>query len=251
MKILEYGDNKKKKIILIHGFQMHLDSIKEYIEKFKNDYCVIVPILPGHDPKNKEEFESFNKCLSEFEEYYIKKYGNEAYAVIAFSMGGVFASYIWQSKKIKIKKIIMESSPLLKWNNIMIKMMTSQYIKLTNKTRQRDDKTIKQAVQTIVRKENLESFLDMMDNMSDETITRYLKEVGAYNLPKNIDTKETEVYYLYGGKISEIIFKKVGKYIGRNYKNSHIKCIPGKGHCEDAILNPKEKAQELMELLNN
>ena len=36
--------------------------------------------------------------------------------------------------------------------------------------------------------------------MSDETIINYLKEVGKFNLPKNIDSSNTEIYYDYGGK---------------------------------------------------
>ena len=57
MQILEYGNSNNDKVILIHGFQMPLDSLNEYINILKKDYFVIVPILPGHNPNDKEEFE--------------------------------------------------------------------------------------------------------------------------------------------------------------------------------------------------
>lgn len=250
MQILEYGKKTNNKIILIHGFQMPLDSLNEYINILKKDYFVIVPILPGHNPNDKEEFETFSKCLSEFEDYYITNNGKDVYAIIAFSMGGVFASYIWQNRKLEIKKIIMESSPLLKWNKIMINMMTKQYISMTDKTRKRNKKIVNQAINSIVREENLDSFLVMMDNMRDQTIRNYLHEVGVYNLPNDIYTPNTEIYYSYGGKVNEFIFKKVGKYINRNYSNSRINCIKGKRHCEDVIFNPEEKIKEFIRILN-
>ena len=250
MEILEYGDSKKNKIILIHGFQMHIDSLKVYIDTLKKDYCVIVPVLPGHNPDIKEEFESFERCLDEFEEYYINKFGNEAYAIISFSMGGVFFFFFWKNAKIKINKIIMESSPLLKWNDLMINIMTKQYLSLTRATRERNPKIITQATNSIVLEENLDSFLKMLDNMSDETIINYLKEVGKFNLPNNIDSSNTDIYYDYGGKINEIIFKKVGKYISKYYDNAYIHCIEGKGHCEDAIFQPEKKVKELIKKLN-
>lgn len=144
----------------------------------------------------------------------------------------------------------MESSPLLKWNNLMINIITKQYLSLTRDTRERNPKIITQATNSIVLEENLDSFLKMLDNMSDETIINYLKEVGKFNLPKNIDSSNTEIYYDYGGKINEIIFKKVGKYISKYYDNAYIHCIEGKGHCEDAIFQPEKKVKELIKKLN-
>ena len=61
MKILEYGDSKKNKIILIHGFQMHIDSLKVYIDAFKKNYFVIVPVLPGHNPDYNCKYEFCNR----------------------------------------------------------------------------------------------------------------------------------------------------------------------------------------------
>lgn len=249
MQILEYGDLNKDKIILIHGFQMHLDSMKTYINVLKKDYCVIVPILPAHNPDIKEEFESFNKCLKEFEQYYISKFGNIAFAIISFSMGGVFGSYIWKNSRIKINKIIIESSPLLKWSNFTISIMTKFYLSLTDAARKRNKRIINKAIKSIVLEENLDSFLAILDNMSNDTIIKYLKEVGKFNLPNNIDSTNTKIHY-YGGKINEIIFKKVAKYITKHYKNSYIHFIKGKGHCEDVIFDSKKKVKELINLLN-
>ena len=51
--------------------------------------------------------------------------------------------------------------------------------------------------------------------------------------------------FFISGKINEIIFKKVAKYITKHYKNSYIHFIKGKGHCEDVIFDSKKKVKEL------
>ena len=100
-----------------------------------------------------------------------------------------------------------------------------------------------------VPEDKLDVFLAMMDNMSDTTITNYIRQIGSYKLPSNIDTPNTEVYYYYGTKINEILAKKTAEYIRRNYPNSKIKCFQGKGHCEDSLLNPSVMIAELDNVL--
>lgn len=111
MQILEYGNPEYEKIIFIHGFESPYQIWNDYVEYYKEKYCVIVPILPGHNVNKKEDFESFHKCVEELENYYISKHGNKVFAIYGMSMGGVFASRVWQNQKIGIDKLIMESSP--------------------------------------------------------------------------------------------------------------------------------------------
>ena len=40
----------------------------------------------------------------------------------------------------------------------------------------------------MVKEKHLEIFLKLLDNMSDTTIVNYLKAVGSFKLPPNIDT---------------------------------------------------------------
>ena len=249
MEILEFGNKENKKIILIHGFQSPYQVWNEYIEYYKNKYYIIVPILPGHNPNKKEDFISFDNVVKEIEDYYISRYGNEVYAIYGMSMGGVVTAQLWQNKKLNAKKIIMESSPLISSGKFMSKMLINTYLMLTHKTQQRDKKVVEQAVNSIISKDKLDVFLEMMDNMSDEAIINYLKEIGKYKLPNNIDTLNTNVYYYYGTKINEILAKKTAKYIKKYYPNSNIICFKGKGHCENSLLNPKEMIKELEKIL--
>lgn len=249
MEILEFGNKNKQKLIFINGFQSPHQSINDYIEYYKNDFHILVPILPGHNPNKKEEFISFDSCAKEIEEYFITHYGNEIYAIYGISMGGVLATHLWKNMTLKIDKLIIESSPILSYGKLITHILTKYYLKMTHKARQRDEKTIKQAVNTLVTENNLNVFLQLLDQMTDETIKNYIKEIGKNKFPKNISNQNTEIVYFYGSKLKEIVFKKIAIYISKHYQNSKIICQKGKGHCEDTLLNPKNKIKQLDNIL--
>lgn len=249
MEILEFGNPKQEKIILIHGFESPYQIWDDYVEYYKNDYCLIVPILTGHNINEDTDFESFEKCVKELEDYYIKKHGNKVFAIYGMSMGGVFASILWQHQNIKISKLIMESSPLLGFENVMVSILTKQYLTITHKAQAGDKKTVRGAVDSMVTEDKLEIFMELLNHISDTTIKNYIKEIGKHKLPANINTPETEIYYLYGGKINEVLFKKVAKFIEKNYQNSNTICFKRKGHCEDALLKPQEHIKVINKIL--
>ena len=249
MEILEYGNPKNEKIILIHGFQSPYQIWDDYIDYYKNDYCVIVPILAGHNINKNDDFISFDICAKELEEYYVTKYGNKVFAIYGMSMGGILASYIWKNKNIEIEKLILESSPLLSWNKLMTNYFTKWYLNITHKTQNRDERTIKQAVGTIISEDKEKVFLELFDHLSDKTIINCIQEVGKFNLPGDINTPNTEIYYFYGSKINEILFGKVAHYLKKNYQNTTAICLKGKGHCEDALMNPEEHIKTLNQVL--
>lgn len=165
------------------------------------------------------------------------------------SMGGVLASILWQNQNIQIDKLIMESYPLLGFGNMMTNILTRQYLTITHKAQARDKKTVRQAVNSMVTEDKLDIFMELLDHISDTTITNYIREIGKHKLPSDINIPETEIYYLYGGKINEILFRKVAKFIEKNYSNAETICLNGKGHCEDALLNPQEHIKVLNKVL--
>ena len=59
MEILEFGDRNKRKIIFIHGFQCPYQIWEKYIEHYQKDYHIIIPIMPGHNPKKQKNFSLF------------------------------------------------------------------------------------------------------------------------------------------------------------------------------------------------
>lgn len=240
MRILEYGNTNNPTIMLVHGFESPYQIWIDYIEHYKENYHILVPILPGHDVQEKSEFNSFDDTAKEIENYCISKSINHIYAIYGMSMGGVLASYLWKNKRLTFEKVILESSPLLPFGKYMTQMLIKQYLSITKKARERNQKVVRNAINSMVTEDMLDVFLELLDNISDETIKNYLYAVGQFKLPSDVDTPNTQIIYFYGGKINEFVFRNVAKYIKKNYKNSITICSKGKGHCEDALLHSNE-----------
>lgn len=248
MEILEFGDREKRKIILIHGFQMPYQIWNKYIDYYKNDFHIIVPIMPGHYPNHTENFVSFSETAKEFESYYISKYGEEVFAVYAMSMGGVLAAVLWRNRRLKIEKIIFDGSPLVPFNRFVKKMIPSFYLNVTHKTQRRDKKTLEQA-KNIYPQDSFNDFLKLLDTMTDTTIRSCIEAVTNFQLADNLDNQNTVIYYYFGTKFNEIMARKTAKFISKHYKNSIIKCFMGKSHCEMTLFFPELMVKELDEIL--
>ena len=249
MEILEFGDRSKRKIILIHGFQCPYQIWEKYIGHYQKDFHIIIPIMPGHNPKKKEEFLSFSQISNELEDYYISRYGENVYAIYGMSMGGILAANLWQNRRLKIAKVIFDGSPLVSVNNIMKKIMIHFYLNITHKSQQRDAKTLEQAAKSICPQEYLNDFLQVLDHMSDTTITNYINDIASFRLQDDIDTPNTKIYFYYGTTVNEMLAKKSAEFIAKKYDNSIIKCFKGKGHCENALLHPDLMIKELNNVL--
>lgn len=245
MEVLEFGDKSKRKIILIHGFQSPYQVWDKYIEHYKKDFHVIVPIMPGHNAEAKEDFISFAETAKALEDYYIPRYGKDVYVVYGMSMGGVLTATLWQNEKLNIENVIFDGSPLTSFSSIIEKMMIRFYLNITHKTQQRDRKTLEQAVKSIISKENLNAFLQVLDSMSDTTIINCISDIAKFKLSANIDATNTRIYFYHGTAANEMLAKKSAKYILKNYPNAVIKCFKGKAHCENSLLHPELMIKEL------
>ena len=249
MKILEFGDSSKRKIILIHGFQSPWQVWNKYIEYYKKDFHIIVPIMSGHNPDVKEDFISFSTEAKEIEDYIIPRYGKEIYAVYGMSMGGVLTATLWQNEKLHFEKVIFDGSPLVSLNDFMKRFMKKFYLDITHKSQRRDKKTVEQATKVIISEENLGNLLDVLDNMSDITVENSIDGISDFKLKQDIDTPNTIVYFFHGTAPNEMLAKKSAKYVRKYYPTTMIKCFKGKFHCENALFNQEIMISELDRVL--
>ena len=249
MKILEFGDKSKRKLILIHGFQSPYQVWNKYIEHYEKAFHVIVPIIPGHDPMQNEDFISLANTVGELEDYFISRYGERVYAVFGMSMGGVLAAALWQNKRLSIEKVIFDGSPLVSVNSFVRRMMLSFYLDITHKSQQRDKKTLEQACKSIITPENLSDLLAVLDNMSDTTIINCINDITDFRLSGDIDTEDTGIYFFHGTAANEMIAKKSAKYILKNYPYAVVRCFKGKAHCEISLFEPEVMIKELDSIL--
>ena len=58
MRILEFGDKQKEKIVLIHGINIPWQMWNEEINIYSEQYHVIVPVPNGYDTEGDAPFVS-------------------------------------------------------------------------------------------------------------------------------------------------------------------------------------------------
>ena len=248
MEILEFGNKSNNKIVLIHGFQSPYQVWKEYINYYEPYFQIIVQVLDGHSQSEKEDYVSFDKMVLELENYLINNHGNNIFCVYGMSMGGIVACKLFENGKINISNLILDGTPVVSYSNFLNNKMKKKYIKLSDKIRSRDKKTMDKACKSIITRDKLDYFCKVIDNMSNEVIVKYLDEVCKYQL-KNDVSSYSQIYYYHGTKMNEHLSKKSAKFIKKNYSNSSIICFKGKGHCENSLLNSKVMITELDKIL--
>ena len=249
MEILEFGNKEKPKIILIHGFQSIWQIWEKYIDYYKEDYHLIVPIIEGHNPDKMEDFKSFNDSASFLENWYINNYGNEVYAIFGMSMGGILATTILKNNKLRIKKIILDGSPLASCNWLLKFILRKFYLNITHKTQKRNPKAIENARNFLFPSNREKEFLSLIDQMDDKIIIRFINAISDYKLSNNLDIKNTKIYYYHGDKLNEMLSKKTARYLKETYPSIKITCFKGTNHCEGLSMNYDNCIKILNEIL--
>jgi len=145
--------------------------------------------------------------------------------------------------------VIFDGSPLVSYNAFLKGFMKKFYIDITHKSQQRDKKTVKQATKVIISEDNLEYFLEVLDNMTDVTVENSIEGIADFKLGPSINTPNTTVYFFHGTAFNEMLAKKSAKYVGKYYPTTVIKCFKGKFHCENALFNPEIMISELDKIL--
>lgn len=248
MRVYHYGNESNPPLILIHGFQCPLGIWQWHVTRYKKDFHVIVPELPGHNPECYESFSSFQNCAIHIEEFCKTCNATKSVSIYAISMGGLVASLLWQRGILEIDRIIMESSPLLPMGKIWSRFSTKFYINIGKKTRNGDAKTLENA-KKLIHPNNLDSFITIVKNLKDSDIDAFITEISNFKLPDNLKAPDQLLCYIYGGSISEMFFYIVSKYIKRKYPTAKTIRLKGMGHCEELLLRPEDNIKRIDKLL--
>ena len=228
MNFETYGGKDNKAIILIHGAFVSWKMWSEYIETFKKDYFVIVPILDGHDVENKSIFTTIQKSASDIADYVCKTYGKNVLAVIGISLGGVIATEILVQKKLNIEKAIIDGAYLTTMSPWLCKIFAKIMVKLSHGIKSRN-KTFKYIINQKFSPKTIEEIYRICPNMSDETIENIAFSNYSYTIPDSIANGITDIAYWYGEKEKRLLSKSA-KQLSKLVLSSQIEEFEGLGH---------------------
>lgn len=240
MRFIEAGKSNQKVILLIHGMQVPWQVWNSHIEYFSKFYHVIVPILSGHDPEEANTFLSIQEEAVQIEDFLIHHKKTELMAICGVSMGGAISTLLWKRGNLQIKNLIMDGAPLLPYNKIISNILVKQYLYLSAKVKKRDTKTLAKCEANFIPPKYMKYFLDMIDNMREETIQNCVISISKYRLDIDRNMKNVNLTYFYGTGINEYYSKKAAKYLLSEYPQAKIHCLKGCSHCEIYAYKPEQ-----------
>jgi hypothetical protein len=245
MRILEFGDKQKAKIILIHGLNIPWQMWVEEITIYSKEYHVIVPVLSGHDIEQNLPFISITEEAEQVKKFVIEKYGKSVYMIIGMSMGAAIALSAVSDGNLQTEYLVFDSGVFVSTNPLLLQINNKMELSYINKTKARNAKTLKQL--NIVYGEKLAPYYIAMvdDAMTTENFLAAAHSIGTFTFPKQLKLPNTKIIAFHGTVLMEIQAKKSAKYLKQYFPQAYIKVFQGNQHGELSVNQPKKFVEEI------
>ena len=122
-----FGNKENKAVVLIHGVLTPWQIWNTAIEKFSNDYYVVVPELDAHTEETPTVFNSVEEEAEQIREYIVKELGGQVFLLAGLSMGGRIAATLAKNEDLRIENMVLDGAPLDKANGLMRAVTKASY----------------------------------------------------------------------------------------------------------------------------
>ena len=245
MKVIEYGKENEKVVMLLHGGGLSWWNYKDVAECLKNDFHVILPILDGHADSD----DSFGSIEENAERIiaYIDEYCNGSIAVLGgLSLGGQILVEIL-SQRVDICQVALIESALvkpMKMTHCMIKPMMNMSYGLIKK---RWFAKL-QFASLKMKPELFEGYYEDTCKISKLDMIAFLEANSSYAVKEGIGETKAKVHICVGEKEQGIMIRSAEE-LSELMPNSSLDIIPGLYHGEYSINRAKEYASKVRKLM--
>ena len=265
---IEYENNNKKKVILLHGFHDYIDRYDEIAKMIhKNGFDVYVLEYRNHGLLKKDDVADFGekglKGIAEDIEYFIRlKLSGVKYDDIIFlgnGLGALLTMYILENNQ--YKNSVLVSLPLEKtFSILMSRLITYIEIKLGIK------KSILNKINGIVNKNekgsSLYSWLSRdsfeVEKLEKDSVVyklaspKYFNDIFNFNKKIKKDIKKirefSNILLVYGDKDPLVLDSKLKKHMQKINNNRKIKFLKVKNG-RHLLYNEINKEEIIMEII--
>ena len=239
-----FGNKENKAIVLIHGMLTPWQIWNTAIERFSNNYYVVVPELDGHTEQEPSVFTSVKDESDKIIEYIRDELGGKVHVLAGLSMGGRIAATLAQSSDITIDILVLDGAPLTKINVFLKFIFKKNYKLIVKKSKARDAKTLESAKKDFLPEERIEDYLKVADNMTPESINAVIDTVFTdfeYKTYSNIK----KILFMHGTEGSESEAHKCAVKLKEANPQTEIRSFDGLAHAELACFKPEQWVREV------
>ncbi len=239
-----FGNKANKAVVLIHGMLTPWQIWNTAIEKFKDDYYVIVPELDAHTEEEPTVFNSVEEEADKIREYIIKELDGQVFLLAGLSMGGRIAATIAKCKDLKIENLVLDGAPLANINGLMKFIFKKNYNSIIYRSKARDTKVLESAKKDFLPEERIEDYLKIADNMGPDSVNAIIDTVFedfGFEAYKN----GMRILFMHGTKGNESVARKCALRMKELNPQTEIRCFEGFAHAEMACFKPEQWVKEV------
>ena len=209
-----YGNKENRAVVLIHGMLTPWQIWNTAIEKFKDDYYVIVPELDAHTEATPTVFHSVEEEAEKIREYLLKELDGKVFLLAGLSMGGRIAATLAKSEDLQIENMVLDGAPLDKANCLMRAVTKASYKSIIMKSKKHDPKIMEQAKKDFLPEDMLPYYIKIAENMIMVSVDNIIDSVfSKFTFTKYAD--DMRILYMHGTKGKEASVHKLALRMNR------------------------------------
>ncbi len=243
-----FGNKENKAVVLIHGVLCPWQIWNTAIEKFKENYYVIVPELDAHTEEIPTAFNSVEEESEKICEYITDELNGQVCLLAGLSMGGRIAATIAKREEIKIENLVLDGAPLMKINDLFKSIMKNNYKTIISKSRARNPKIKKAFERDFLPVEYWETFLMIADRMDKQSVDNIIDSVFVpFEFIKY--PSDMRILFMHGTKSNEAVSKRGALKMKALNPEMEIRCYEGYAHAELACSKSEQWVREVEEFI--
>ncbi|MDO4632970.1 MAG: alpha/beta hydrolase [Eubacteriales bacterium] len=250
MTVHEFGKENDTCIVLIHPSLVMWDYFERVIPLLEKDYHLIIPALPGYEPRSGEDFTSVEQIADELASWLNAHECHEIACLYGCSMGGSVVTKMLAENKLNVYTAVLDGgiTPYqLPWiitrliavkDFCMISLGKIGGIRLLEKAFATDEYS----------KEDLQYMADIFKWLSYKTIWRTFESCNNYQMPAQVHTNCRSIQYWYGDKEKKERRLDL-RYIRQYLPETKFVCMKNLGHGGMMLQRSEETAKRLRKLI--
>ncbi len=246
MDFKTFGKSQNPAIMLIHGLGATWRSCQALVELLEADYYLILPVLDGHNPDNRSNYQSAAEEADKIEDYLNTHHKGHLNTLVGFSIGGTIALELLKRGKVTFDQVILDS-PCLKTMGILHSAYASMWISQLNKFTKGND--ISRFLRRVCGSQDVRNYYNsLFFKLSRKTIQNACREGFGYAPPPQVAESQSRLVYWLGERDANGM--KSAKALKRIQPAMRIRIFGGLGQSELFYRFPELYAAEIRNFLN-
>ena len=245
MNVMEFGDNKAERVLLLHGGGLSWWNYREEARLLQDDFHVILPVLDGHAGSDRA-FTSIEDNAAEIIRFIDEQFGGSVLLIGGLSLGGQILLEMLAQRKNICRCAMVESAAVIPsglTSALIGPAFGSSYGLIRNRSFSK-----MQFRSLHMRQELFEDYFRDTCRIEKADMIAFLKASTAYSLKDAISQTQARVHVFAGEKENGTVLRSADA-VCRAVPGSEKTLLPGLFHGEFSINHPQDYVRTLRQII--